>query len=75
MRSEIVGWMLRFGLDGELLRTSASGFLECSSMPLLRKVVVVRSGSLADTIVNPAGVWFPLMEDGGQWGRGGGGQG
>jgi len=66
MRSEIVGWMLRLGLDGELLRASASGFLERTSVPLLRKVVVVRSGSLADTIVNPAGMWFSLIEDGGQ---------
>jgi hypothetical protein len=62
MRSEIVGRMLRFCLDGELLRASASGFLECSGMPFLREVAVFRSRSLADAIVDPARVWFPLME-------------
>jgi hypothetical protein len=58
MRSEIVRWMLWFCLDGVLLRASASGFLERSGMPFLREVAVVRSRSLADTIVNPARVWF-----------------
>jgi len=58
MWGEIVGWMLRFSLYGELLRACASGFLERASMPFLREVAVVRSRSLTDTVVNPAGVWF-----------------
>jgi len=40
------------------LRASASGFLERASMPFLREVVVVRSRSLADTIVDPARMGF-----------------
>ena len=75
MRGEIVGWMLRFRLDGELLRASASGFLERASMPFLREVAVVCSRGLADAIVNPAGVWFSLMGDGGSMRKGKGGEG
>ena len=76
MWSEIVGWMLRFGLDCELLRASGSRFLERTGMPLLREVVVVRGRGLVGTIVNPAGVRFSLMEDGGsnEKGKRGGGQ-
>ena len=32
---EVVRRMLRLSLNGELLRTSASGFLECAGMPFL----------------------------------------
>ena len=75
MWAEIIGWMLRFCLDGELLRASASGFLERASMPFLREVAVVCGGSLADTIVNPARVWFSLVRDGvNEEGEGGGGR-
>jgi hypothetical protein len=35
VRSEIVRRMLRLCLDGELLRASASRFLECTGVPLL----------------------------------------
>lgn len=72
MRRKIVGLVFGFGLDGELLRASASRFLERTGMPFLGEVVVVCSGGLADAIVNPAGVGFSLIEGGGQMGRGGG---
>lgn len=35
MRTEVVGRMLGLCLDRELLRASASGFLECTGVPLL----------------------------------------
>jgi len=60
---EIVGWMIRFRLDGELLRASASGLLERAGVPFLREVVVVCGNCLADSIVNPARVGFSFMED------------
>lgn len=58
MGGKIVGRVLRFGLDGELLRTSASRFLERAGVPFVGQVVVVRSRSLTDTVVDPAGVGF-----------------
>ena len=64
MWAQVVRRMLGLGLDGELLRSSASRFLERAGMPLLREVAVVRSRGLADTVVNPARVWFPLKENG-----------
>ena len=59
--------MLGFRLDGELLRASASGFLERAGVPFLREVVVVRGSSLADSIVNPARVGFSFMEERVRW--------
>lgn len=72
MWGEIIRWMLRFRLNGRLLRASTNRFLERAGMPLLREVTVVRSRGLADTVVNPARVWFPLKEDGVNKERGGG---
>jgi len=57
--------MVGFRLDGELLRASASRFLERARVPFLREVVAVGSRGLADAIVDPAGVGFSLMQDGG----------
>jgi len=57
--------MVRFRLDGELLRASASRFLKRAGMPFLREVVVVCGRGLADAIVNPTRVGFSLMEDDG----------
>jgi hypothetical protein len=50
--------MVRFRLDGELLRASASRFLERAGVPLLREVVAVCNRSLTDTIVDPARMGF-----------------
>lgn len=62
MRAEIVGWMLGFRLDGELLRASTNRLLERAAMPFIREVVAVVSGGLAGAIVDPARVGFSLME-------------
>ena len=58
MWAEVVGRMLGFRLDGELLRASASRFLERAAVPFLREVVAVVGRSLADTVVNPSRVGF-----------------
>jgi hypothetical protein len=56
--TEIVSGMLGLCLDGELLRASASRFLERTGVPLLRKIVAVRSGGLGGTVVDPTRVGF-----------------
>jgi len=55
--------MLWFRLDGKLLRSSASRFLERAGVPFLREVVVVGGRSLAGAIVDPARVGFSFVED------------
>ena len=64
MGVEVIGWMLRFGLDGQLLRASGSRFLEGASVPFLREVIVVCRRGLVGAIVHPAGVWFSYGRDG-----------
>ena len=54
--------MLRFRLNGELLRTRTNWFLEGATVPLVREVVVVVGGGLASATVDPARVGFSLME-------------
>jgi hypothetical protein len=62
MRAEVVGRMLGLRLDGELLRASASRFLERACVPFLREIAVC-SRALVSTIVNPSRVRFSLMQD------------